>query len=60
MNEADVDRQRLRRDLALAEAGYLLATRLGYPPAPRTPGPPHPLTETRPGDDLGLSHLRTI
>ena len=51
VNEADVDRQRLRRDLALAEADSL-ATRLGYPPAPRTPGHPHPLTETRPGDDL--------
>lgn len=51
VTEADVDRQRLRRDLALAEADSL-ATRLGYPPAPRTPGHPHPLTETRPGDDL--------
>jgi len=51
VTEADVDRQRLRRDLALAEADSL-ATRLGYPPAPRTPGQPHPLTETRPGDDL--------
>lgn len=51
VTEVDVDRQRLRRDLALAEADSL-ATRLGYPPAPRTPGHPHPLTETRPGDDL--------
>jgi hypothetical protein len=51
VSEADVDRQRLRRDLALAEADSL-AARLGYPPAPRTPGHPHPLTETRPGDDL--------
>jgi hypothetical protein len=51
VTEADVDRQRLRRDLALAEADSL-ATRLGYRPAPRTPGHPHPLTETRPGDDL--------